>query len=94
MIRAVTHPYPGAFVGDGPARLVLWEGGVDAAASPLAPAGTITEVRDGAGIVVATGAGTLRLTRVQAADGPEMRADTWARRAGLAAGARIGGTSA
>jgi methionyl-tRNA formyltransferase len=93
MIRAVTHPYPGAFVGDADARLRLWEGRVEPGTAPGRP-GTLLAIRDGVGIVVATGAGGLRLTRVQAAGQPELRADVWARAAGLAAGANIGGESA
>ena len=93
MIRAVTHPYPGAFVGDAGGRLLLWEGSAEPASAAARP-GTVLEIRDGAGIVVATGAGALRLTRVQAAGQPELRADVWARAVGLAAGAHIGGESA
>ena len=33
MIRAVAHPYPGAFVGDGPARLHLWAASIPEASS-------------------------------------------------------------
>jgi UDP-4-amino-4-deoxy-L-arabinose formyltransferase / UDP-glucuronic acid dehydrogenase (UDP-4-keto-hexauronic acid decarboxylating) len=90
MIRAVTHPYPGAFVGDGTARIHLWEGAVEgtAAAAP----GTVTAVDAGRGITVATGDGTLRLTRVQATGGPEQRADLWARATGLLPGSRMEGS--
>ena len=94
MIRAVTHPYPGAFVGDGAARLVLWEGTVEAKADPAARPGTLVEIRDGVGIVIATGARALKLTRLQAAGQPETRADVWARAAGFTAGDIIGGESA
>jgi UDP-4-amino-4-deoxy-L-arabinose formyltransferase/UDP-glucuronic acid dehydrogenase (UDP-4-keto-hexauronic acid decarboxylating) len=90
MIRAVTHPYPGAFVGDGAARLVLWEGRPEPG-TPSARPGTVLAIRDGAGIIVATGAGALRLMSVQAAGQPEMRADVWARTSGLVDGARLGG---
>ena len=90
MIRAVTHPYPGAFVGDGRARLLLWEGSAEPG-MPSARPGTVLAILDGAGIVVATGAGALRLIRVQAVGQPEMRADVWARTIGLAHGACIGG---
>ena len=92
MIRAVTHPYPGAFVGDGAARLHLWEGAVERASTPaIAAPGTLLEVEVGYGITVATGEGALRLTRVQSSGHPEERADIWAHAHGLAPGARIGG---
>jgi len=90
MIRAVTHPYPGAFVGDGAARLYLWEAGVDDGPANAAP-GTLTAVRAGEGISVAAGDGIVRLTRVQGAGGLEQRADLWAHAAGLVPGARVGG---
>lgn len=86
MIRAVTHPYPGAFVGDGDARVYLWEG-VAVPCAP-APAGTILAI-DERGVSVATADGALRLTRVQQAGDIEMPADRWARTRGIAPGARL-----
>jgi UDP-4-amino-4-deoxy-L-arabinose formyltransferase/UDP-glucuronic acid dehydrogenase (UDP-4-keto-hexauronic acid decarboxylating) len=88
MIRAVTHPFPGAFVGDGSARLWLWEGRAGAGAG-VAPPGTLLEVSPGRGVTVSTGDGTLVATRVQEAGGPEERADQWASRHGLAPGAAL-----
>ncbi len=90
MIRAVTHPYPGAFVGDGGGRLHLWEGIADTARSDAAP-GTIVGVHAGRGVTVATGQGTLRLTRVQAAGRPEQAADAWAHALRLTQGDRLAG---
>ena len=90
MIRAVTHPYPGAFVGDGEARLYLWEG--TAAETPAAARpGTLVASEPGQGIVVATGEGVVRLTRVQAPGQPEQRADLWAAGRGLVPGTPLGG---
>jgi hypothetical protein len=43
--------------------------------------------------VVTTGAGLLRVRRLQAADGPEEAADAWAARRGLAPGAGKGDTT-
>jgi len=77
MIRAVAQPYPGAFVGDGEQRLHLWEAAV-AEAETTAPPGTVLAVHADAGVIVATGQGTLRLTRVQAAGRAEQSADVWA----------------
>jgi len=93
MIRAVTHPYPGAFVGDGPGRLVLWSGTVAPEAYSAAAPGRLLQVRSGEGIVVAAGRGSLVLRRVQAAGCPEGPADRWARSRGLAVGAALGGAS-
>ncbi|MBI2524584.1 MAG: formyltransferase [Candidatus Rokubacteria bacterium] len=86
MIRAVTHPYPGAFAGEGPARLLLWEGRALAEATASAAAGTLLEVRPGQGIVVATGGGGLLVRRVQEAGGPEEPAEKWVGRRGLVPG--------
>lgn len=91
LIRAVTHPYPGAFTEAGGRRLFVWW------AQPLpAPAGeeafapgTIVEVGEG-GILVATGDGLLALRRCQAAGGDEGEATALARSLGLTAGARLG----
>jgi UDP-4-amino-4-deoxy-L-arabinose formyltransferase/UDP-glucuronic acid dehydrogenase (UDP-4-keto-hexauronic acid decarboxylating) len=88
MVRAVTHPYPGAFVGDGAARLVLWET-APLPATEAFGAGTIVNVKAGEGVTVATGEGHLRLVRVQAAGRPEEPADTWARAASLGRGATL-----
>jgi UDP-4-amino-4-deoxy-L-arabinose formyltransferase / UDP-glucuronic acid dehydrogenase (UDP-4-keto-hexauronic acid decarboxylating) len=86
MIRAVTHPYPGAFVGDGAARLYLWEARADAGAVGAAP-GTIVDVTGG--VTVATGDGVLRLARVQAAGHEEQAAEAWARAQGIRPGDRV-----
>jgi methionyl-tRNA formyltransferase len=86
MIRAVTHPFPGAFVGDGARRLTLWEGWPEPAAG--APAGTVLDAGPG-GVVVATGAGAIRLHRVQPHGGAEQDALEWARTRGLGPGTSL-----
>jgi UDP-4-amino-4-deoxy-L-arabinose formyltransferase/UDP-glucuronic acid dehydrogenase (UDP-4-keto-hexauronic acid decarboxylating) len=91
MIRAVTHPYPGAFIGDGTARLYLWAGSVVSdGASPAAP-GTLVDIRPGEGVAVATGKGVLLLRRVQSASVLEEPADIWALRRGVHPGVLITG---
>jgi UDP-4-amino-4-deoxy-L-arabinose formyltransferase/UDP-glucuronic acid dehydrogenase (UDP-4-keto-hexauronic acid decarboxylating) len=89
MIRAVTHPYPGAFVGDGADRLHLWAGSALAGRAGRAAAGTLLEIRAGDGVVVSTGAGALLLRRVQSAGDAEESADAWALRRGLRPGMRL-----
>ncbi len=91
MIRAVTHPFPGAFVGDGEDRLFLWAGTLLPGVASPAVAGTLLEIRPAEGLAVATGEGVLLLKRVQSAGSAEEPADIWARRRGLAPGARLGG---
>jgi len=88
MIRAVTHPYPGAFIGDGDARLYLWEGAAFVDTPAAGTPGTIVDVGPGH-ITVATGQGNLRLLRVQPAGDLERSADAWALTRGLRAGDRI-----
>lgn len=89
-IRALTHPFPGAFVGDGPGRLHLWSGRAGAGPAGEAGPGTVVEVRAGEGITVATGAGALTLRVVQPAGGPAQRADRWAAGRGLGPGHVLG----
>jgi methionyl-tRNA formyltransferase len=89
MIRAVAHPYPGAFVGDGAHRLILWAGAVEPGVVSGAAPGTLLQVLPSRGITVATGHGALRLTLVQSAGGAEEPADVWARRRGLAPDMRL-----
>jgi methionyl-tRNA formyltransferase len=72
-VRALTHPYPGAFTELGGRRLSVWRaeaGRADTAAGP----GTLLEGPDGA-IEVATGDGTLRLHVVQWEGEPEAGGD-------------------
>jgi methionyl-tRNA formyltransferase len=91
MIRAVTHPYPGAFVGDGAARLRLWAGSVLSDGPSSAPPGAIVDIRPGEGVAVGTGQGVVLLRRVQSAGGAEEPADAWALRHGLRPGALLTG---
>jgi len=89
MIRAVAPPYPGAFVGDGAARLGLLAAAVCSSASVEAAAGTVLEIVPGRGVMVAAGEGVLLLTRVQGADGVPEPADHWAARRMLIPGIRL-----
>jgi methionyl-tRNA formyltransferase len=92
MIRAVTHPFPGAFVDGGSARLYLWAG-VPLEAAWVAPPGTLLAIVPGHGISVATGDGALLVKRLQSAGQAEETADVWALRHRLAVGALVGGES-
>ena len=89
MIRAVTHPFPGAFVGDGQERIFLWAGSIFPGFAPRAEPGTLLEIRPAEGLAVATGDGALLLRRVQSAGVAEEPADIWALRRGLHPGARL-----
>jgi UDP-4-amino-4-deoxy-L-arabinose formyltransferase/UDP-glucuronic acid dehydrogenase (UDP-4-keto-hexauronic acid decarboxylating) len=89
MIRAVADPYPGAFVGDGPARLRLWSASMLEGSAGGAAPGTIVRIVPSRGIAVATGQGLLLITRLQSADGVAEPGDRWAERRALRAGARL-----
>jgi methionyl-tRNA formyltransferase len=89
MIRAVAYPNPGAFVGDGAARLYLWAASLEPGAAASAEAGTIVEVAPARGVVVATGEGSLLLTQVQAAGGVAEPADRWAACHAVRVGTRL-----
>jgi UDP-4-amino-4-deoxy-L-arabinose formyltransferase/UDP-glucuronic acid dehydrogenase (UDP-4-keto-hexauronic acid decarboxylating) len=89
MIRAVTHPYPGAFVGDEHRCLYLWAGSVRSGDRMSAQPGTLLEILPSEGMTVATGCGTLLLSRIQGAGVAEESADLWALRRGLRPGDRI-----
>ena len=83
LVRAVTHPYPGAFAEWRGAPLLVWwaqAAGEDEGGRP----GEVVGVDDG--VVVQTGAGRLRLLRVQPANDDERPAGEWARQAGVAEG--------
>ena len=85
LVRAVTHPYPGAFTHWRGQPLLIWRAEVDGAGGePGAAPGTVVE-RD-ADLVVQTGAGRLRALRVQLDGEDEVDGDTWARRHGVAEG--------
>ena len=93
-------PWPGAFTAHGGAALRIWKAAIAEPSSPgsagasvagrpaLAP-GTVVGV-DRSGVMVATGAGVLRLLEVQAAGKKRMPAADFARGARVAPGARLG----
>ncbi len=89
MIRAVTHPYPGAFVDDGAGPLYLWAGGVQSDRSNGASPGTLLAIHPTEGIAVSTGEGVVLLRRIQSARVAEEPADVWALRRGLRPGMRL-----
>ena len=74
LIRAVTHPYPGAFADVGPARLMVWWAEPESAATQ-GRQGKPGEVLSVVPLVVATGDGALELTRTEwrQATEPELR---------------------
>jgi methionyl-tRNA formyltransferase len=70
LIRAVTDPYPGAFTGAGPARLMVWWGEPDSPAT-VGVTGRPGEILSVSPLVVATGDGALELTRTEWRGAPQ-----------------------
>lgn len=88
LVRAVTHPYPGAFTEWQGRRLFVWEARVDTtrSAEGVAP-GTVVGT-DGE-LLVQTGRGCLRLTRVQLDGEEELAAAQWVRLHSIERGVRF-----
>ena len=85
LVRAVTHPYPGAFGHWEGRPLYVWAAAVAApTGGPPPQPGTVVGADEG--LLVQTGAGRLRVLRVQAAGGDEVPALEWARRDGVTEG--------
>jgi len=72
LMRAVTHPYPGAFTYFGGRKLFIWAGQVMAApvTAPNGP-GQVTARLPGEGLLVATGDGHFLITQAQWEGEPE-----------------------
>jgi methionyl-tRNA formyltransferase len=75
-IRALSHPYDGAFAFLRGEKLVLWRADVLAGAGTRMPPGLVLGV-EGGGVVVTTRAGLVRLLEVQAPDQPAEPAARW-----------------
>ena len=84
LVRAVTHPYPGAFTDLGGRKLLVWWAVPVAASRPATP-GTVLAV-DADGVTVAAGTGALRLVTVQLEGEPELPASAFALAHGIAPG--------
>jgi methionyl-tRNA formyltransferase len=87
LVRAVTHPYPGAFSWQGGRRLLVWWARPTVAPRPLGPGELY--VGDG-GAFVGTGEGALRLERVEPEGAGEQTAAEWASRGGCRCGEILG----
>jgi methionyl-tRNA formyltransferase len=88
LVRAVTHPYPGAFTSWQGRQLYVWEArpGATAAGAPAAP-GTIVSLTPHP--QVQTGSGPLQLLRVQLEGEAELSGREWADRHAVDEGAHL-----
>jgi methionyl-tRNA formyltransferase len=87
LLRAVTHPYPGAFTIHAGRRLFIWWGRPEENRLDLPP-GRLEVVADG--VRAGTGRGALRLERVQVEGKPETDAREWAAAVGARSGHQLG----
>jgi methionyl-tRNA formyltransferase len=90
LVRAVTHPYPGAFTTlRGRRLLVWWALPMPGTLTDVGAPGTVTAV-DADGITVAAGGGSIRLITLQLEGQPELPACSLALAAQIAPGERLG----
>ena len=91
LVRAVTHPYPGAFTEAGGRKLFIWWAEPDEEApTGGAKPGEILALRTGEGVVAATGKGILCLKKIQWEGAGEIDAKTFPAGSGLAPGGLLG----
>jgi len=91
LVRAVTHPYPGAFALWRGHKLFIWEAQRTETSAAAARPGQVLAVEAAAngGIMVQTGSGALRLLRVQLEEDEERPAAEAARRHAITEGALL-----
>jgi len=90
LVRAVTHPYPGAFTLAGGRKLYVWKASLAPGHKSKGP-GRVEDVVPGRGVLVGAGAGeSLLLERVQLEGDVERDADTLAVSGALAVGQILG----
>ncbi len=89
LVRAVTHPYPGAFTSLAGRRLLVWWALPIPGGTVGAVPGTVTAVGP-EGVTVAAGSGAVRLVTCQLEGQPELPAAALAAVAPLAPGVRLG----
>ena len=86
-VRALTHPYPGAFIHSNKGKLLLWQAsqGPDLSAPP----GSVCEVSTDNGVLIACGSGGSVWLRCLSHDGIEHPASKWAEINNISTGDRI-----
>jgi methionyl-tRNA formyltransferase len=93
LVRAVTHPYPGAFTFREGKKLFLWYASLEGQANMKTESGlpgAVTGIVKGKGLLVSAGHGSLLATRLQLEGEEELPADVFAERYQITIGARFG----
>lgn len=87
LVRAVSHPYPGAFTYRAESRITIWNTNLDSSAIDKQAPGTVISLSP---LVVACGKGALRIVSGQVDGGVFCSGETLARDLDLCVGARLG----
>lgn len=74
LVRAVTHPYPGAFGFFGGRKVYVWEARIATESGVRGAPGEVIAVHDGGAVEVAAGEGSVMLRRIQFEGGAEASA--------------------
>jgi len=92
LIRAVTHPYPGAFTVLDGKKLYLWKALWNSQSSSAKKGipGRVEAIEKGKGVIISTGEGDLFVIRMQYEGSEEMAADEFTERHGIRAGTLLG----
>ncbi|MFQ5852179.1 MAG: formyltransferase [Candidatus Binatia bacterium] len=92
LVRAITHPYPGAFTFFAGRKLYVWGATLQQCSPGVSdcPVGTIEAVDKVKGILISTGDGSLYLTRLQFGGEREMPAEELVSQHRMPAGSRLG----
>jgi len=92
LIRAVTHPYPGAFTLLDGKKLYLWKAVLNSQSSSAKKGipGRVEAIEQGRGVIISTGEGNLLITRMQYEGSEEMAANELAERHGIRVGTLLG----
>ncbi len=92
LIRAVTHPYPGAFTVLDGKKLYLWKAMLNSQSSSAKKGipGRVEAIDKGRGVIISTGEGNLLVARMQYEGSDEMAADELAARHGIRVGTLLG----
>jgi UDP-4-amino-4-deoxy-L-arabinose formyltransferase/UDP-glucuronic acid dehydrogenase (UDP-4-keto-hexauronic acid decarboxylating) len=86
LVRAVAHPYPGAFYGDGDKQVFVWKTSLSGVAQKAEP-GTVLELNP---LRISAGEGaSIDIIKIQARGGKEMTGADFAVAAGLRKGFKI-----